>query len=128
MKLSFRCPVTHLLILHLTYMPHAMLVSAQNETYDSSLQHVPEEYYQVFSQEIVSNEESLLSCSFKCAEIGEDCTRFHYQAHYQCCKVTKLKREGSLGATPIKQYFSKKERHEHEVRLKAAGLTVDTWR
>ena len=86
-----------------------MVFGAELETFEASHEVIRDEYYDVFAEEIEASEESTLSCSHRCVQVGEDCSRFHYRADNKLCTVTKLRREKSGGHTaPLMRHFRRK--------------------
>ena len=86
-----------------------IVVGGANEIFEAFDEVIREEYYDVFAEAVETSEESTLSCSYKCVQVGEDCTRFHYRAAQKLCIVTNLKRERSGGHNaPLMRYFRRK--------------------
>ena len=91
------------------------LLSADTETFEASDEVIREEYYDLFAEEIEASEESTFSCSRRCEQVGEDCSRFRYRAAHKLCTMTKLRREKSGSRTrPIMRYFRRKSMREEK--------------
>ena len=96
-------------ILLLTVAVIEIVLGAENETFEAFDEVIREEYYDVFAEDIEASEESTLSCSYKCVQVGEDCSRFQYWTAHKLCTVSKLKRERLGGHTaPLMRYFHRK--------------------
>ena len=93
----------------LTLLVIEIVLGDENEIFEVSDEIIREEYYDVFAEHTRTSEEVQLACSSKCVQVGENCTRFNYQADHKACTVTKLKREKSGGhAAPLMRYFHRK--------------------